>query len=193
VIALARAALAEGAANGVAAEDVTLLLVGGFGESPYLARRLREELAVGDGDGGGGGRGSEGRVAEVVVPRNASAAVVTGAVLFGCKPHLIFARRARLSYGVRGSGPYRLGAPGKYWCAEMQAFYCDHYLSRFVAAGQLVAAEEAVEHLFLPFSADQSEALIDLYATDQARAALGGPAVGAPRAGGRTLRSLSPF
>jgi hypothetical protein len=174
VIALARAALAEGAANGVAPDDVTLLLVGGFGESPYLARRLREALAAGDAGGaasaGGGDGGGGARVAEVVVPRAASAAVVTGAVLFGCKPHLIFARRARLSYGVRGSGPYRLGAPGKYWCDEMQAYYCDDYFSQFVAAGQLVAAEETVEHLFLPFSADQTEALIDLHATDQARA-----------------------
>lgn len=41
-------------------------------------------------------------------------AVETGAVLCGCNPELISARRSCLSFGVRFSGPYTEGAGGKF-------------------------------------------------------------------------------
>ena len=36
-----------------------------------------------------------------------------GAVLYGCHPELIHARRSRSTYGIKACAPYVEGAPGK--------------------------------------------------------------------------------
>lgn len=46
----------------------------------------------------------------------------TGAVMCGCSPELISARRSRLSYGVRTSVPYIEGAPGT-WVNNISTYW----------------------------------------------------------------------
>ena len=38
---------------------------------------------------------------------------LSGAVLYGCHPELIHARRSRSTYGIKACAPYVEGAPGK--------------------------------------------------------------------------------
>lgn len=62
----------------------TILMVGGFSESPILQKRIREEFPD----------------HRVVVPNEAGLAVLKGAVLFGHNPNIISERVAKYSYGI---------------------------------------------------------------------------------------------
>lgn len=62
----------------------TILMVGGFSESPILQKRIREEFPD----------------HRIVVPNEAGLAVLKGAVLFGHNPNIISERVAKYSYGI---------------------------------------------------------------------------------------------
>ncbi|GIQ87992.1 heat shock protein 70 family protein [Kipferlia bialata] len=67
----------------------TMLVVGGFSQSPYLMRRLREEYQE-----------QRGMDIKIISPDGPGAAVVAGAVLYGMRPSQIASRIARYSYGI---------------------------------------------------------------------------------------------
>ncbi|XP_052760622.1 heat shock 70 kDa protein 12B-like [Mya arenaria] len=64
----------------------TVILVGGFGESPYVQERIRNELAG----------------MRVIVPADAGLAVLKGAVRFGHNPVIVSSRIMKYTYGVNG-------------------------------------------------------------------------------------------
>jgi hypothetical protein len=65
-----------------------------------------------------------------------------GAVLFGAMPHLICARRSRLTYGVGTSRPYCSGDPpqSKFWHKEKCCFYTRDCFSQYLSINQLVSS-----------------------------------------------------
>lgn len=89
-----------------------IILVGGFGQSDYLYRRLKSYFtsaapppyserpthALG-GAGDGGGAGEPGSI-EVMQPVYAWTAVVRGAVLRGLEGNMVISRKARMHYGT---------------------------------------------------------------------------------------------
>jgi hypothetical protein len=56
-------------------------------------------------------------------------------------PHLICARRSRLSYGICCCRPQQTGDPpqSKFWHSEKQCFYTDACFSQYVEANELVS------------------------------------------------------
>ena len=78
----------------------SILLVGGFGESEYLYRRIDRWASQSD--------------IQVIQPRNAATSIVRGALLKGLEPRIgrlktEVKRRARRSYGVAGQQPFITG------------------------------------------------------------------------------------
>lgn len=92
-----------------------------------------------------------------------------GAVMFGAMPHLICARRCRLSYGVAHCRPHRPGDPlgSKFWHSEKCCYYTDDVFAQYVACNQLVEVDDVVEHVFYPCYRNQSVVAIELYGTDK--------------------------
>ncbi|CAI2198931.1 12112_t:CDS:2, partial [Funneliformis geosporum] len=64
-----------------------LFLVGGFGESPYLLRRVRETFGS--------------RVPSISVPINSKAAVVRGAIVYGLNIDVVKKRVLKWTYGIQ--------------------------------------------------------------------------------------------
>ncbi|XP_052819958.1 heat shock 70 kDa protein 12A-like [Mya arenaria] len=62
----------------------TVILVGGFGESPYVQERMRNEIAG----------------VRLIVPSDAGLAVLKGAVRFGHDPAIVSSRIMRFTYGT---------------------------------------------------------------------------------------------
>ncbi|MEW5303225.1 MAG: hypothetical protein WDW36_005934 [Sanguina aurantia] len=131
-----------------------VLLVGGFASSKYLERKLKAAL--------------QGRVGSVIVPAKPHAAVLSGAVICGCSPGLIAARRSRLSYGVHCAVPYVKGAPGRMWDEEEGRYYTNRKFLGFVEKGQRMEYDQEVEHRFTPMHCDQTTGVFDLYGSDSA-------------------------
>ena len=61
-----------------------------------------------------------------------------GAVVAGCRPELIHARRARLTYGVGLSIEYEEGFPGKFVHRETGELLTDRGFQLFVSKDDLV-------------------------------------------------------
>jgi hypothetical protein len=76
-------------------------------------------------------------------PNASSPLPAAGAVLFGAMPHLICARRSRLTYGVGTIRPYRLGDPpqSKFWHEERRCFYTADCFKQYVSINQLVSVQ----------------------------------------------------
>ena len=71
----------------------TILMVGGFSESPLLQSIVKSSLPD----------------KKVIIPEDAGLAVLKGAVIFGHDPSVIKERRCRYTYGVRTSLPFIKG------------------------------------------------------------------------------------
>ncbi|XP_052819966.1 heat shock 70 kDa protein 12A-like [Mya arenaria] len=64
----------------------TIILVGGFGESPFVQERMRNKIAG----------------VTLIVPQEAGLAVLRGAVRFGHNPSIVSSRIMKYTYGLRG-------------------------------------------------------------------------------------------
>ncbi|XP_052819951.1 heat shock 70 kDa protein 12A-like [Mya arenaria] len=62
----------------------TIILVGGFGESPYVQERIKKEIAG----------------VRLIVPPDAGLAVLKGAVRFGHNPAIVSSRKMKYTYGT---------------------------------------------------------------------------------------------
>ncbi|KAI5850386.1 hypothetical protein DFP73DRAFT_539181 [Morchella snyderi] len=107
-----------------------VLLVGGFGASDYLRKRL--SLCVD---------------AEIMQPKNAWTAVVRGALKRGLEGPLISQRQARRHYGVRYWNKFREGIDpesSKFW-SSFEGFYkCTNLMRWYLNKGDSVSETKAV-------------------------------------------------
>lgn len=113
-----------------------VFLVGGFGQSNYLFRRVEEVFA--------------GRVGMVGVPPRGELAVVRGAVYFGLNPKAVTERVSRRTYGVETRMLFQheidppefavIGVDGKNYCRQRFSVY--------VHKGQSVKVDECVSKTF---------------------------------------------
>eukprot|EP00058_Branchiostoma_floridae_P006841 XP_002592329.1 hypothetical protein BRAFLDRAFT_240123 [Branchiostoma floridae] len=122
-----------------------VFLVGGFSESPLLQADFRKRFSN--------------RV-RVLVPNDASLAVVKGAVKFGHTPNLISERISPRTYGIKCASSYDsdLHKGGKVVHGRcMNAFHT------FVEAGEPVLVGTGKKHIFYALYPDQTQAGIKVY------------------------------
>ncbi|MFF3864013.1 Hsp70 family protein [Streptomyces sp. NPDC002209] len=129
----------------------TILLVGGFGSSPYLQQAVKERF---------------GDRATVLVPPNPDIAVLHGAVHF-CYDPQTRARRSRFTYGVDFHTAFKedVDPQAKRWVTPEGDVLCMDRFSIFVRAGESVSTNAEVVHEYIPLTNDVTYLSVPIYAT----------------------------
>ncbi|KAH3736870.1 heat shock 70 kDa protein 12A-like isoform X2 [Dreissena polymorpha] len=105
----------------------TILMVGGYSESPMPNESIKKEFAR----------------LKVIVPPDAGLAVLKGAVICGHCPNFITQRVAKYIYGVKSKRPFVKGSdPVEKLIKTDLGDYCDDQFSIFVQTGQTLNAGE---------------------------------------------------
>ncbi|XP_033742410.1 heat shock 70 kDa protein 12A-like isoform X1 [Pecten maximus] len=134
----------------------TIIMVGGFSESPLLQSRVKESFPK----------------MRVIIPPEAGLAVLKGAVIFGHTPKSIKARRAKYTYGVGCStkfDPKIHSESRKFYSEDDQTYYCRNSFSKHVTKGDLLEIDEAQSNQpYSPMSASQTSITIPFFVSDDA-------------------------
>ncbi|KAF8469761.1 hypothetical protein BDZ91DRAFT_720982 [Kalaharituber pfeilii] len=129
-----------------------ILLVGGFGSSPYLYKRVKEHVLPTSGVSGD---------IKVLQPANAWSAVARGAVVCGLQSVNIRSRQVRRNYGVSFRSPFISGVDEegyRVWCNIQERYFCYYRMRWYVKKGDEVASSQKISFPFyLTFSAHESE------------------------------------
>lgn len=133
-----------------------ILLVGGLSGSDYLQQRIRSFLDA-----------NSCQDVALLVPANPAAAVLFGAVLYGCNPPVIEARRVRYTFGCQVWAPFEDGVdePRRRVPDGAGPALCKDRFSVFVTVGDLVKADQRVVKVRRPVTLDQAELIVDFYRT----------------------------
>ncbi|CDH58515.1 actin-like atpase domain-containing protein [Lichtheimia corymbifera JMRC:FSU:9682] len=129
-----------------------IFLVGGFGQSEYLRRRVIDEFAN--------------RVGFIGVPPRGELAVVRGAVYFGLNPQMVTERVSRRSYGVETRMVFdpRLDPQENCIAGDGGRMFCKQRFSVYVHKGQRVKVDECVSKNFMIAYPNDTDT--DLFAYD---------------------------
>lgn len=127
----------------------TILLVGGFSESPILQEAIRSNFPD----------------KRLIIPEEAGLAVLRGAVMFGHNPVTIVSRIAKCSYGVRVYRDFQDGVhPPNKKVKIGNKDKCKDVFARHVKKGQeLVVGEAQTSQRYTPLEADQVSLIFDFY------------------------------
>lgn len=119
-----------------------IILVGGFGQSKYLLKKIREKF--------------ESKVGSIIVPDAGELAVARGAVYFGLDPYSISHRRMRLSYGVSISSPFVQGVDKEEYKVKDKKgdYFCKNRFDVFVRKGQDVSLSDCVTREYFTFNSN---------------------------------------
>ncbi|KAG0361838.1 hypothetical protein BGZ54_008911 [Gamsiella multidivaricata] len=112
-----------------------IFLVGGFGSSPYLHKRVQQEF--------------ENRVPLIRYPPRPDLAVVRGAVYHGLTHQPIQARVARRWYGVDTTRPYKAGDPVEKKYMQDGKYRVRDGFSVFVRPGQSIGVDECISKKYI--------------------------------------------
>lgn len=130
-----------------------ILMVGGFSESKYLQKRVRDAF----------------RDITIVKPIGAGGAVCVGATLYGLRPNLVASRIARKNYGIgmrlRSIQPntsFFLAGIGPPFISHIEE---DHFFI-FVRKGEEVDVDSHVTHTAQPSHPGQDRVLIELFSSE---------------------------
>jgi len=131
----------------------TMLLVGGFADSPVLQQEIKNEFA---------------EKCRVIIPRNADKAVVQGAVMFGKLPATITARVVGITYGAECCRDFIQGVhPEKKKFVADGMEKCKDIFSRFVKENEAVKLGQRIRKTFHPVRANDTLITFGFYtATD---------------------------
>lgn len=129
-----------------------IFLVGGFGQSNYLFKRVEDSFAD--------------RVGMIGVPPRGELAVVRGAVYFGLNPQTVTERVSRRTYGVETRMLFQneVDPPGLSIVGVDGRNYCRQRFSVYVHKGQSVGINECVSKTFVISYPNDTDS--DLYAYD---------------------------
>ncbi|XP_060584555.1 heat shock 70 kDa protein 12A-like [Ruditapes philippinarum] len=104
-------------------EMKTIILVGGYSESPYVRERIQSTFSN----------------MRVILVDDARLAVLNGAVMMGWKPKNIIQRRSRYTYGFVVDQPFREGIdPEELRINDDGEMYCDMIFAKMIEKGQIV-------------------------------------------------------
>ncbi|XP_078325395.1 heat shock 70 kDa protein 12B-like [Crassostrea virginica] len=135
-------------------KDVSsILLVGGFAESPMLQEAVKEAF----------------RNKKVIVPQDAGLAVLKGAVLYGHQPNAISSRVCKYTYGVETTNifdPKIHPQSKKISCDGVER--CSDIFSRHVSVGEMIkVGEPQVKQDYTVVEADQTKMTFQIYTSNQ--------------------------
>ena len=129
-----------------------ILVVGGFAECPFLIQRLEREFNNAE--------------CRVVRPRDASTAVVKGAVMYGQCPDVIKVRISKFSYGVDTMTPFNSSIhPASRRVETPTGPYCDDIFSRFIESDAAVEIGHPVEKSYSTAFKHQASVAFTIYRT----------------------------
>ena len=134
------------------ARDVkAILMVGGFSESQMLQVAIKKAFPR----------------LKIIIPKEASSAILRGAVIFGHNPTSISQRVLKKTYGIETTHPFDEAVHGeKYKIQRARGFRCDKIFSKHVEKGQSVEVGEALpEQRYLPSHHNQTEIAFQIYAS----------------------------
>ncbi|KAF9273993.1 Heat shock 70 kDa protein 12A [Mortierella alpina] len=133
-----------------------IFMVGGFGASNYLLKRVQQEFSS--------------MVKVIAAPHKPEVAVVCGAVYVGLSPKTVSARVSRRGYGIRCKMPFEEGVdPISLRRHTIDGVYCADRFSVFVTKGQKVRVKECVSHDYAVVkesSHDSGAFSVKIYAID---------------------------
>jgi hypothetical protein len=114
-----------------------VFLVGGFGQSTYLYRRVLAEF--------------QSRVGFIGVPPRGELAVVRGAVYFGLNPHMVTERVSRRTYGLETRMVFdpRNDPPEQCIKGDDNRLFCKQRFSVYVQKGQTIKEDYCVSKNFM--------------------------------------------
>lgn len=129
----------------------TLLMVGGFSESPMMLDAVMKAFPN----------------KKVIVPEDAGLAVLKGAVLFGHKPQAITIRKARYTYGINISPPFVKGdhSPTRKVTIDGVDRVKDVF-KKYIQCDQDIRVGEAVSGRHVTIKSNQSEMLLKIFASE---------------------------
>ncbi|XP_060565801.1 heat shock 70 kDa protein 12A-like [Ruditapes philippinarum] len=127
----------------------TILLVGGFSESPMLQEAIRSSF----------------QDKRLIIPEEAGLVVLKGAVIFGHNPITIVSRVAKCAYGIRVYRDFKAGVhPENKKVQVGKRVKCKDVFACHVKKGQeLVVGEVQSKQRYTPLEADQMTLIFDLY------------------------------
>lgn len=132
----------------------TILMVGGFSESPLLQESIKNKF----------------KDKKVIIPEAAGIAVLKGAVIFGHDPSAISERKCRYTYGCEVYQAFdekQHDQNRKVFNSEGQA-KCKEVFSVHVKKDTVVKyGEYQSEHEYTPFMGDKSILTFDMYASEK--------------------------
>ena len=129
-----------------------ILMVGGFSESPMLQDAIQKAFPR----------------LKIIIPKEASSAILRGAVIFGHNPTSITQRVLKKTYGVDCYLPFNEAVHDeKYKVKRARGFRCEKIFSKHVEKGQSVEVGEALpERSYLPSEHNETTIVFPIYATD---------------------------
>ncbi|KAI7872961.1 hypothetical protein BDF14DRAFT_1716777 [Spinellus fusiger] len=129
-----------------------IFLVGGFGQSVYLYKRVQEMFAQ--------------RVGFIGVPPRGELAVVRGAVYFGLNPRMVSERVSRRTYGVETRMVFdpRQDPPEQCIKGDDGRLFCKQRYSVYVQKGQAIKGDECISKNFMIAYPNDTDT--DLFAYD---------------------------
>ncbi|XP_060592446.1 heat shock 70 kDa protein 12A-like isoform X2 [Ruditapes philippinarum] len=133
----------------------TILMVGGFSESPMLQDVIKRTMPD----------------KTIIIPADPGLAVLKGAVIFGHDPSVIQERRCRYTYGVRSSHRFneRIHPESKKFVDDDGDILCSDIFDRHVQIGQRVEyGESQVTQSYVPTSKSAKAMVFQVYASDEA-------------------------
>ncbi|PKC15664.1 hypothetical protein RhiirA5_483486 [Rhizophagus irregularis] len=125
-----------------------IFLVGGFSESPYLLRRVKETFKY--------------RVPITAAPAIPIAAIVRGAIMYGLNPNIIRDRILKWTYGI---GVCRKWVDGKDDINRRTADGLIFYFYELAKRGKKVEVNQKFWEEFLPIRSNQNVASFNIYYT----------------------------
>ncbi|XP_045205239.1 heat shock 70 kDa protein 12A-like [Mercenaria mercenaria] len=131
----------------------TILLVGGFSESPILQEAIRKNFPD----------------KRLIIPEEAGLAVLRGAVIFGHNPVTIVSRIAKCSYGIRVYRDFQDGVhPSNKKVKIGGKIKCKDVFAVHVKKGQeLIVGEAQSKQRYTPLEADQISLVFDIYTSTE--------------------------
>ena len=136
----------------VEAKVDTIYLVGGFGGSHYIYKRITEHFGNGY---------------KYITPIESNFAVIRGAVLLCKNPDIVHARRADATYGVETNTSFdpQIHDPEYMWVDDDGEEKCSNIFSTVVERGDLVCTEELFSSTFMPVKHQQTSVGFEIYST----------------------------
>ena len=129
-----------------------ILMVGGFSDSLMLQEAIKREFSN----------------LKIIIPKEASSAILRGAVIFGHNPKSISQRMLKKTYGIAVQRKFIEGVhDAKYKQNDEEGVWCSSCFGKHVERGQSVNVGEAQnENNYTPPNKDSNEIVFSVYASD---------------------------